>query len=527
MVAIVGLAEDLAVAHDGGVGGDDDPSRRRRGRRLLAGQPLDVLGGGFVGSRRFVDGGRLDGGEHAEASEELAAARGTGGENDLEIRHGASLARDPRRATRPHVRPPTLCRIETPDAPDDPTAPQAADEVRELPTELPPPTAEEIQPEDFIVTTGFFRAGTDPIRLPQAPDGPTYTQEEADAAAHQFFAALASGRDLEHEHDDPIEHARANGLMMLFSEGVGEVFETHLARMPDDLQARWRDLIAGGARSEAFGPLTLQERLDERAVEESIVAGRKQRVINLVVGGLAIAVIAVGVWWGWQEFGVEEQRTRGALQFADSGATAEQAAVEGGAPVVEPLLTVALSETVSVLAGDGPVADRVTTAPFVRYPYPPGAIGASVFQYANSGHVVLVGPDGFTDVACMRVSVVTSDLRPLDTVTHGPCTDPVGREATVGCIGDTALLLALDIPAGAVELPEGGTGLADAIRLQLVADGAPEYEVLSIRGTIQVDPDSGVVIPRFGGEVGEEMTFDIGSGRVGTCTLTGNLPEGA
>ncbi|MCH1434275.1 MAG: hypothetical protein L7U56_01280, partial [Acidimicrobiales bacterium] len=90
-----------------------------------------------------------------------------------------------------------------------------------------------------------------------------------------------------------------------------------------------------------------------------------------------------------------------------------------------------------------------------------------------------------------------------------------------------AILLALDIPAGTVDLPEGGTGFADAIRLQLVADGAPEYEVLSIRGTIQVDPDSGVTIPRFGGEVGESITFDIGSGRVGTCILTGELPSGA
>ena len=112
-------------------------------------------------------------------------------------------------------------------------------------------------------------------------------------------------------------------------------------------------------------------------------------------------------------------------------------------------------------------------------------------------------------------------------MTHGPCSDPVGRLATVGCRGTDAILLALDIPSGTVDLPEGGTGFADAIRLQLVADGAPEYEVLSIRGTIQVDPDSGVTIPRFGGEVGESITFDIGSGRVGTCILTGDLPSGA
>ena len=160
----------------------------------------------------------------------------------------------------------------------------------------------------------------------------------------------------------------------------------------------------------------------------------------------------------------------------------------------------------------------------MRFPYPPGSIGASLFQYANSGHVALVGPAGFTDDACLRVSVVTEELRPLDTVTHGPCVETIGRDATVGCIGDTAILLALDIPTGEVALPEGGNGFADAIRLQLVADGAPDYEVLTVRGTIEVDPDSEIVIPRFGGQIGETIMFDTGAGRSGTCTLTGDFP---
>jgi hypothetical protein len=344
-------------------------------------------------------------------------------------------------------------------------------------------------------------------------------------AARQFFEALASGRELEHVQPDAVEFARANGLLVLFNEGVRAVFETHLERMPTDIEARWRDLIAGGARSEAFGPLTLQERLDERQVETALVAGRRQRVANLCVTLVLIVGVAVGASWGWQEFGPGEARTRGALQFADTDESADVAAVEGGPPVAEPALSTALSDPISVLAGDGPVADRVTSAPFVRFPYPPGSIGASIFQYANSGHVVLVGPAGFTDDACLRVSVVSEELRPLDTVTHGPCVETIGRDATVGCIGDTAILLALYIPTGEVALPEGGTGFADAIRLQLVADGAPDYEVLTVRGTIEVDPDSDTVIPRFGGQIGDTIMFDIGAGRSGMCTLTGDFPS--
>ncbi len=362
--------------------------------------------------------------------------------------------------------------------------------------------------------------------MPRAEVGPPYSYDQADAEAHRFFAALAGDREIVH-HDDPVEHVRANGLMILFSADAADAFETFLARMPAPRVEAWRDLIGGGARSEAFGPLTLAERLDERQVGEALAAGRKQRAINLLLALVAILVVAGGLGFGWSALTSGETRSRGALQFAGSDEPPEVAAVTGGPPVAEPAVTVALTETVAVLAGEGPAEDRITVAPFAAYPYPPGALRASLFQYAGAGQVVIVGPAGFVDRACLRVSVVTSDLRPLDTVTHGPCTDPVGRTPTVGCIGADSVMLDLVVPDGEVGLPEGGTGFADAVRLQLVADGGSEYELLTIRGTIEVDIESDVLIPRFGGLVGEEITFDLGADRAGTCTLTGQFPAHA
>ncbi len=404
----------------------------------------------------------------------------------------------------------------------DPTVPDEG--VADLPEELPPPTEEEIQPDSFLVTTGFLRAGDGPVQVPIGAKGMAYTAAEADAAARGFFDALAGERELEYDLADPVEHVRSNGLLLLFSEGVAELFETHLVAMPPDNQERWRDLIAGGARSEAFGPLTLQERLDERQVETNLVLGRRQRLVNGVVGIVIIGALMASGWWAYQEFGIEAQRERGALQFEATDQPATEAALEGGPPAAQPALTAGITDTVAVLAGVGPVNDRVTTAPFAAYPYPPGALVASLFEYAGAGHVVIVGPTNFADTVCLRASVVTSGLRPLDTVTHGPCVDPVGREPAIGCAGPTALLLALNVPAGQVDLPEGGSGFADAVRVQLIADGGEEYEVLTQRTTIAVDPDSDVRIPRFGGATGDELTFDLGGGKVGTCTLTGDLP---
>ncbi|NCG38412.1 MAG: hypothetical protein GWP48_12950 [Actinobacteria bacterium] len=371
--------------------------------------------------------------------------------------------------------------------------------------------------------TGFFRTGDAPLSLPRLPAGPELSYGDADEMAHRFIVALAQGRALA-PHADPIEHAHANGLMILYSAEAADAFETILVRMPEPRVRAWRELIAGGASSEAFGPLTLQEKLDETQVDDALAAGRKQRIVNLAVALLGVVAVAGGGFFAYNEFITEEQRTEGAIQLADTGEAPEVAAAEGGPPVVEAAVTTGLVDTVAVAIGDGPVEDRSVTAAFSAVPYPPGSMRASLFQYAGSGHVVVVGPPGFSDAVCLRASVVTSDLRPLDTVTTGPCADPVGRTAVIGCRGQSAILLSLKVPDGEVELPEGGTGFADAVRVQLIADGGERYETLTVRGTIRVDPANGVVIPRFGGDIGTDVTFDLGASHVGTCTLTGDFP---
>ena len=381
----------------------------------------------------------------------------------------------------------------------------------------------EIRPDSFMVTSGFLRAGNEPNVPPLADEGPMWTFDEADEAAHGFLVEVAGARTMPEYIDDPVEHARVNGLMLLFSTEVQVSFETYLARMPSPRVEAWRDLVAGGASSEAFGPLTLQEKLDEEQVADALIQGRKQRFVNLGVAAAVALVAIVAGFFVVTELLIEEERTEGAFRFDEQDEPAEVAARNGGPPVAEETLSVGLVDPVSVGAGSGAEADRIVVAPFADFPFTPGEIQASLFQYAGSGHVVFVGPEGFPDTACLRASVVTADLRPLDTVTHGPCVQPVGRAATVGCLGSTAVLLDLQIPSGAVALPEGGTGFADAVRVQVIGDN-PDYEVLTLRGTIAVGGDEPVDVPRFGGEIGDELEFDLGGGRSGTCTITGDLP---
>lgn len=356
------------------------------------------------------------------------------------------------------------------------------------------------------------------------PEGPRWTREEADQQAHRFLAQLVGGRETRWD-DDPLVYARENSLLLLVGERERAAFETLLVRMPRERAKEWRDLLGGGTSSEAFGPLTLQERLDERQVEQALVQGRRQRLVNAMLGTAIIALVVVGAVMGYRRLTDEDERTTGTLRFDDPVESVAES-VAGGPPVAEAALTSSLDTPVAVAPGEGPAAERSVVAPFADFPLPPGSLRASLFEFDGVGQVAVVGPDGWiSEPVCLRATVATEDLRALDTTwfesSPGACVEPVGRAARPVCLGDTAVVIDLRIPQGAVPLPEGGQGFADAVRVQLVGPPGPEYEVLSVRGVIAVADEDDVTIPRFGGDVGDEVLFDLGADRSGSCTITG------
>ncbi len=379
------------------------------------------------------------------------------------------------------------------------------------------------KPATFVATSGFMRAGRARRVVPTVEEGPIWSYEESDARAHEFLLAVAGDRDVYAYIEDPVEHARVNSMMLLFNEEVAAAFETLLARMPEPRAETWRDLISGGVSAEVFGPLTLQEQLDERLIGEHLRAARNGRIISVFVAMTVLVALVSGGVAFWSEFVGGDAPDTGRLNFGSLSEASSETALVGGPPAVDASLTATLSTAVAVRTGDEPRFERITTAPTGSFPYPPGALGATVFQYAGSGHVLFVGPEGFVENSCLRAGVVSEDLRPLDVVTTGPCEDPVGRAATVGCLGPTAVLLDLKVPRGVVELPEGGTGSAEQVRVQLVGSD-PLYETLSLRATIGVGNRQEVVVPRFGAAPGDELVFNFGSDLVGVCTVTGDLP---
>jgi len=186
---------------------------------------------------------------------------------------------------------------------------------------------------------------------------------------------------------------------------------------------------------------------------------------------------------------------------------------------------------VAVLRGGGEPAGRIRLdVPEREMPVALGSVMGTVFEHAG-GQVAMVGPDGWWTGACVRVAVATELLRPLDVVVYedadGACpADLVGRQARVTCAGERVLVLAVDIPQGAVALIEGGSAWAESIRfgVETTPSAASRWETLAVRGSIVVpDVEESVAVPRFGGSSGDNLIFDLGGSSNGpsrgTCVL--------
>ncbi|MBT6371280.1 MAG: hypothetical protein HOJ86_01240 [Acidimicrobiaceae bacterium] len=381
--------------------------------------------------------------------------------------------------------------------------------------------------------SAFFRERSDsvsPTAGMEAPSGGRWTDAEADQQIRTFLVRLAGDRQLVHR-DDPVELLQENDLLLLFGPEEETAFADLALRFPDETVTRWATLLSGGDRTEAFGPRSRAERRDEASLVREFQIGMRKRAM----GGILLLGVLVLVGFGARALLENEPEDRSDRSLRFSGSTITDIdgepvlRIEGGPPVAEPTLIAAADRVVAVLRGDGPPENRIQLdVPDVELPVRPGLLMATVFEH-RGGQVALVGPEDWWIGACVRVTVATDSLRPLDVVVHeskeGACPDGLGgRAARVTCVGPAVLMLGVDIPQGGVELDEGGLGWAETIRFGIEAapGTASKWEVLSVRGAITVAGASGtreISVPAFGGAPGDVVSVEIG-GAIEECTLT-------
>ena len=245
-------------------------------------------------------------------------------------------------------------------------------------------------------------------------------------------------------------------------------------------------------------------------------AHRASVVAFFALAAPLVGLIFAGIWL-WNVLSAEETNDGGRISFATITEPGQQSSTLSEKPMVEPRLTTSLASTVAVVGGTDDLALRIVRVTPEEIHYKAGDIAATLFQFQDAPQVVFVGPEGFTEDSCLRAAVVTETLRPLDVVTTG-CVDPIGRSTNIACVGPTAIMMQLDVPTASVDLPEGGSGVPNAVRVQLIGQDE-RFTTLSLRGSIEVGAGAEVVVPQIVATGGNTLTFDLGDDRIGACEI--------
>ncbi|MEO5840690.1 MAG: hypothetical protein ABIQ73_19660 [Acidimicrobiales bacterium] len=381
----------------------------------------------------------------------------------------------------------------------------------------------------FSDTHSFFRSPTgdkayvDPLAGFQVEAGPEWSDDEANAVLRRMLDALAEGR-ASIEDPDALAYAEANSLLLLIGPREEAVMHRLYTRMPPAMVERWRTALGGDRDSLGFGRRRTEE---PPTVDAALRSARRRTAVMTLAVVITLGLVAAAAIFLRPD---EETLPVGKISFGSTSPTAEGPdRFLGEAPIVNENLLARIERPVAVREGSGNATDRID--PDVNadlLPFPPAAVSATLFRYGGQGQVVIVGPAGFLNAACFQVSAVTINLRPFDTAVYNAgarsCPGNVaGRAVTLGCTGDTAIMLDVQFPQGQVELEEGGVASIGGVRIASFAI-RPGYETLSLRGTIEVRAGKAEEVPMFGGKTGDVVSFDVTpkgatTPTIGRCTL--------
>ncbi len=395
---------------------------------------------------------------------------------------------------------------------------------------------DEVSSSVFADRHGFFRARDGAERFDvthfSIEAGEPWSAAESNAAAKDFFVRLAGGRETV-DHADAFDFVVANELLLLLSDDGQRAFEQHYRRMDDALIRRWQDLLDGGKASDAFGPLSLQEQLDEQQLSDTLRQQRKSRTLS--IGLLTVLVLGLLAGGALLLRPNDPAPAADAFTFEDpteasrGGATGSSRPTISGA-VVAPIDLPVVVEAASEENSAEPAANRVVAEP-------PSRLFGDEFDdlvffllaEEGEGRIAVLGSTDWFEGRCIVASAVASNLRPLSTshveTEEDACgANPVGAAVEPRCTGPDVVIFPLDVPAGAVALDEGGEATVDSIRVRVFAP-VEGYEQVSLRGDLDLSVDGAAVIPAFGWSSNDTVELDVpisaGTNKETTCQLLG------
>ncbi|MGI9600534.1 MAG: hypothetical protein ACR2QE_01525 [Acidimicrobiales bacterium] len=250
----------------------------------------------------------------------------------------------------------------------------------------------------------------------------------------------------------------------------------------------------------------LDSEIDEERFASEIAASRRRR--RWVFAGLGIVAVALVAWVLLRG---DDGPDSSGFVFEDEAIAEPSRALEVPT-VVDARLVSRLDLPVVVRAGNAEEFERIVPNPSSRVlPARPGDLVVGLARAGDEGRVVLTGPEGWMEGACVMASI-TSGLVPVDIVHWegvGGCDlELAGQPAVEWCRGEQTVVFAIDVPQGSIDLATGDQGVAEALRVQLVHE-IPGFETASVRGRVDVE-DLTVDVPVLSGPSGAEASFELG-----------------
>ncbi len=229
-----------------------------------------------------------------------------------------------------------------------------------------------------------------------------------------------------------------------------------------------------------------------RQLESSFtMAGRRRITLAVLAVMAASGLLAVAIWAVLNDTGLDfgDDSALFSSTEASEGFTTEEVAGASASPDLADAPSAPLTQTVAVVAGQGPAASRIVEQPDPAvFPIAPGTVTASLVTFRSVPAVAILGPADWYAGTCIQITSIDPSGEPSAPIwvaaRLGSCGgDATGTGVVPVCTGPRGMIVRL--AANPATDTDTDTDTAGSVSVDVFAVN-PDFETLLVTGTVPV-----------------------------------------
>lgn len=219
------------------------------------------------------------------------------------------------------------------------------------------------------------------------------------------------------------------------------------------------------------------------------MAGRRRVTLAVLAVLAAVGLVAVAIWAVLNDSGLDFGDDSASFSSTESseGFATEEIAGASATPDLAAAPSAPLTQTVAVVAGQGPAVDRIVEQPDPSvFPIAPGTVTVSLVTFRSVPAVAILGPADWYAGTCIQITSIDPAGEPSAPIwiaaRLGSCGgDAVGTGVVPVCTGPRGIIVRLATnPLEATDSDTAGSVSVDVSTLN------PDFETLLVTGTVPV-----------------------------------------